>query len=312
MSTSQNIATASNSGKGDNVYETDAILNQYLGLHYPSSKSVDGNLSPILEHANAPVHGLRFPQRIAQWLTGLSGVKDDTSQQSTRALDVGCAVGGSSFELACSFSKVDAFDFSANFIRAAERMKRMEHPTFDVPLEGDISETMIARHENKITATIASRVNFFVGDACKMTEMIRTSDSQQESPSLMANGYDAILLANLLCRLPDPMSCLEALPLLIKPQGVVVILTPFTWLEEFTPRDKWLGGCYTHDDADKSEDPPSKKHRGVPCRGIDRLEEKMNSLGFVNIGRQEMPLVIREHMRKYQYIISHATGWKKT
>ena len=63
-------------GDDDNVYETDASLHQYLGLHFPSSTSVNGSLSPILEHAHAPLHGLRFPQRIAQWLVELSGVKE--------------------------------------------------------------------------------------------------------------------------------------------------------------------------------------------------------------------------------------------
>ena len=298
----------------DNVYETDASLHQYLGLHFPSFKSIsDANLSPILEHANAPLHGLRFPQRIAQWLIELSGVKDEPENASPqfRALDVGCAVGGSSFELAKHFSKVDAFDFSATFIQAAEQMKQLEHVTFMVPVEGDISETMVAKHEEGVTKDVASRVNFFVGDACQMGEMLQT-----DHPSLFPNGYDAILLANLLCRVPDPMACLEALPLLIKPKGVVLILTPFTWLEEFTLRDQWLGGYYksANDDIqnDNSEGKPSeKKRRGEPCRGIDRLEEEMSRLGFVKIGSQEMPLVIREHVRKYQYIISHATGWKK-
>ncbi|KAL3894062.1 MAG: hypothetical protein SGARI_007860, partial [Bacillariaceae sp.] len=152
----------------DSVYETDASLNQYLGLHYPSSNSPDGTLKPILEHASAPLHALRFPQRIAKWLTELSGVidgKEEKQPSATRALDVGCAVGGSSFELALHFSAVDAFDFSSNFIQAAERMQKMEHVTFDVPLEGDISETIVAQHEPGVTETVASRVKFFVGDA---------------------------------------------------------------------------------------------------------------------------------------------------
>jgi hypothetical protein len=44
----------------------------------------------------------------------------------------------------------------------------------------------------------------------------------------------------------------------------------------------------------------------------DKLKEIMESLGFEKIHEEQMPLVIREHQRKYQYIVSEATGWRKT
>ncbi len=88
-----------------NVYETDDLLSMYLGLHFPLSGSSD-KLTPILEHNNSPVHGLRFPQRVAEMLCSLKPVRTNN-----RALDVGCAVGGSSFELAKVFDHVEAFDF---------------------------------------------------------------------------------------------------------------------------------------------------------------------------------------------------------
>ena len=77
-----------------NVYETDDLLSMYLGLHFSSSSSM-GNIQPIMEHKNSPIHGLRFPQRVAELLCSLKPVRTNN-----RALDIGCAVGGSSFELA--------------------------------------------------------------------------------------------------------------------------------------------------------------------------------------------------------------------
>lgn len=88
-----------------NVYETDDLLGMYLSLHYSSSGSTQ-NVGPIMDHANAPTHGLRFPQRVADLLLSLN-----PTRTNNRALDVGCAVGGSSFELAKSFAHVEAFDF---------------------------------------------------------------------------------------------------------------------------------------------------------------------------------------------------------
>jgi len=41
------------------------------------------------------------------------------------------------------------------------------------------------------------------------------------------------------------------------------------------------------------------------------LKEIMEGLGFEKIHEEQMPLVIREHQRKYQYIVSEATGWRK-
>jgi hypothetical protein len=55
---------------GGNVYETDNSLHMYLGLHYPSSGEEE-NVSPVLPHANAPIHGVGFPQRVVQLLMSL-------------------------------------------------------------------------------------------------------------------------------------------------------------------------------------------------------------------------------------------------
>ena len=50
---------------------------------------------------------------------------------------------------------------------------------------------------------------------------------------------------------------------------------------------------------------------GQPVNSKDRLNELMESLGFMKIHEEQLPLVIREHRRKYQYIISEATGWRR-
>lgn len=267
-----------------NVYESSDLLNMYLGLHYPSSGMQEG-VSPILEHASAPTHGLNFPQRVADLLVGLN-----PHRTNNRALDIGCAVGGASFELAKSFDVVDAFDFSKSFIEGAKRMQtEPEAVRFKVPIEADIFEEVTAVHDDSVTPDMLKKVNFFTGNACEVGEM--AADGRLSS-------YDGLIMSNLLCRLPDPVRCLNGLPHVVNKGGVVVLVTPFSWLEEFTPRNKWLGGVY---------DPVS----GVPLRSKNQLEEVMTSHGFTKIHQGEMPLVIREHQRKYQYIVSEATGWRK-
>jgi putative 4-mercaptohistidine N1-methyltranferase len=270
--------------KRENVYETDDLLGMYLGLHFPLSGSAEG-VSPVLAHANAPVHGLRFPQRVAELLCSLNPVRT-----SNRVLDVGCAVGGASFELAKSFDQVEAFDFSENFVTAAKRIQSGEELTFKIPIEGDITEEVRVEREPGVDASVLEKVNFFQGDATKISEYAESREG--------FGPFDGVVLANLLCRLPDPMACLSAMPRIVNEGGVVVIVTPFTWLEDFTSRSKWLGGF---------KDPVSQ----APIYSKDKLKQVMEGLGFEKIHEEQMPLVIREHQRKYQYIISEASGWRK-
>eukprot|EP00536_Pseudo-nitzschia_multiseries_P011021 jgi/Psemu1/289448/fgenesh1_pg.356_\ len=262
-------------GSSGNVYETDYSLHMYLGLHYPSSGSKEG-VPPILPHDQSPVHGTHFPQRVANLLTALN-----PERTTNTVLDMGCAVGGSSFELAKSFDRVDAFDFSQNFVDAAKRMQAGERMEFKVPIEAELFETVEAVLEPGVTSEVANRVNFFVGDACAIDELPPVLDEK--------TTYDGVIMSNLLCRLPDPVKCLNGLGGIVNTGGVVVLVTPFSWLTEFTPRGKWLGGFL---------DPVT----GEEIRSRDELQSVMEGNGFTKIHEEEMPLVIREHARKYQYI----------
>ena len=119
---------------------------------------------------------------------------------------------------------------------------------------------------------------------------------------MVSNGelstYDGIVMSNLLCRLPNPMACLNGLPAIVNKGGVIVMVTPFSWLTEFTPRDHWLGGF---------QDSVSKE----AVYSKDVLKSVMNERGFEKIHEEQMPVIIREHQRKFQYIISEATAWRK-
>lgn len=268
----------------ENVYESEELLNMYYGLHYPSSGRDEG-IPAILEHNNAPTHGLLFPQRVANLLVNLNPQKTNG-----RALDIGCAVGGASFELAKSFEHVDAFDFSDSFVEAAKRMQNEpERVRFRIPIEADIYEEVTAVHNTGITPEVLRKVEFFTGDACQIEEMAANG---------LLSTYDGVIMSNLLCRLPDPMKCLNGLSHIVNDGGVALLVTPFSWLEEFTSRSKWLGGSY---------DPVS----GTPIRSRDQLQGIMEDRGFEKIHEEEMPLIIREHQRKFQYIISQASGWRK-
>ena len=121
-----------------------------------------------------------------------------------------------------------------------------------------------------------SRLSFEQGDA----QRIRTDIGQ----------FDLVIACNLVCRLPEPMRLLERLPELIKPSGQLFMTTPFTWLEEYTPPSNWLG-----DGAVDS---------------FDGLRKVLES-NFVLDRQWDMPFLIREHTRKFQYSIAQASCWHR-
>jgi hypothetical protein len=96
-----------------------------------------------------------------------------------------------------------------------------------------------------------------------------------------------VLAANLIDRLPDPQRFLkEVLSKLIRPGGTLLLTSPYTWSTDFTPETRWL-------------------HDSFPT--IRR------SLGshFRLIHRQNLPFLLREHRRKFQYTFADATLWRR-
>jgi len=253
MSTS-NAATTS----GPAIYETADSLNQYLLFHY-------GTREDILPWAFGPTTGWAYPSDCAALLSR-------HVPELNRALDLGCAVGRSSFELARRAHHVLGIDFSQAFVDAATSMKKDGGVSIERHDEGDRTSWI----EGKLDAAIdRKRVQFRQGDACALPDDLKT--------------FDAVLMANLIDRLPDPAACLKRLPALVRPGGAVLITSPYTWLEDYTPRDKWLGG----QDGNNT---------------LDGLKEHLQD-HFTLTHREDLPFLIREHARKFQWSVAEGTVW---
>ena len=72
-------------------------------------------------------------------------------------------------------------------------------------------------------------------------------------------------------------------------------MSPYTWLQEFTPETEWLSGRFVD---------------GVPVRSSEALRNLMTP-SFVLLGVKQIPFLIREHERKYQWSIAEATTWQR-
>jgi len=264
--------------QSSNVYDHQSSLDMYMLLHFGSKKDT---LSPFALNAGAPLGALRFPQRCAEFV---NEALTKTGGQMGSVLDLGCAVGGSSFHLAAlGFKSVTAIDFSSGMIKQANAVKSAlsigKKVEFSVPVEGSTRHTVIADLEQY--RNIWDNVNFLVGDACDLPSRV-TSQS-----------FDAILGANLICRVPDPAKCLSEIKKVLKPGGVLCLTTPFTWMEQFTPSEKWLIG--------KSGE-----------SSFDMLRLRLEAEGFELIIRRPMPFLIRETGRKFQFVVAEGSAWKKS
>jgi len=191
------------------VYETGRYVGEYLLFHFAKPKEV-------LSWPGGPTSALDFPVRtVGCFSEGEVG----------RALDVGCAVGRSTFEMSREAREVIGIDFSLAFIESAERIRQGELLSFD-RLE-EAGET--TRLEVGIPEGVSpERVHFEVGDAMALR------------PDL--GSFDRVHAANLVCRLPEPRRFLRRLADLVNPGGELVLATPCTWLEEFTSKENWPEG----------------------------------------------------------------------
>jgi 5-histidylcysteine sulfoxide synthase/putative 4-mercaptohistidine N1-methyltranferase len=256
---------------GSNKYADIDVLNAYLTLHF-APPEVQMPFDIISREFTG------FPQRCADLVTKWA---DKLAIEPGRALDVGCAVGGASFRLAERFTAVTAIDLSENFINAAKQLQAEGSLDFNCKQEGKITIPVRA----KVDKTIATRVTFRQADACSL-------------PADLID-FDAVLLANLLCRLPSPMACLGRMGGargVVRRGGLLFITTPFTWMEQFTPQDVWLGGFL--DDA------------GNIKLSEEGLEQALTN-DFELLDKFNMPLLIREHYRKYELIAALSTVWRR-
>ena len=117
------------------------------------------------------------------------------------------------------FDSVLGIDYSSNFVEHAKKMMRDKVVSYECRLEGDVFQKLSARLDDDVDT---SKLSFEVGDACNLRSDL--------------GAYDLVLASNLICRLTEPLKFLEHLDSLVKPAGYVILSTPFTWGEQYTPK----------------------------------------------------------------------------
>ena len=243
-----------------NPYETDSMVSQYLDFQYGPNYFGTENYGKALVD-------------IACQMTDKRG----------RALDIGCATGRASFELARHFDEVVGMDYSARFIDVALQLTRGEDFRYVTQEEGELVEYRQVRLKDfGLGQQQASRIQFMQGDACNLKPQ--------------KHGYDLVLASNLIDRLRQPKRFLQDITRMINSGGVLMLSSPYTWLEEYTPKENWLGGI---------------RENGEALTTYQALQ-RLLAADFEEIAApQDVPFVIRETARKYQHTVAQLTVWRK-
>ncbi|MGD2119067.1 MAG: 5-histidylcysteine sulfoxide synthase [Chromatiales bacterium] len=244
-----------------NPYETDELVSQYLEFHYGD------------EYFGVPNYAKVCADLCLQYAADVD---------KKRALDIGCAVGRSSFELARVFEHVDGLDFSARFISAAVELQQNGVKRHTIQDEGELVSFREVQMQQLGLEATASRCRFMQADACNLPDKF--------------NGYDLVFAGNLIDRLYAPKQFLSTIHERMHSNGVLVLASPYTWLEEFTEREQWVGGFKVNGENYTTLD----GLKGVLGENFELLDEA-----------QDVPFVIRETARKFQHSVAQLTVWRR-
>ncbi len=244
----------------ENIYESDSLVAQYIEFGWGDNYFGVEN----------------YPATCAS--LALSFMKDKPKK---RALDIGCAIGRSSFELAREFQEVTGLDFTTRFISLADQLKKDKKINFTTTIEGDLVEYKSIYLKDFDLEKEAQKVEFWQGDACNLKSIYK--------------NYDLVFAGNLIDRLYNPKRFLNDIAHRLNKGGLFIITSPYTWLEEFTPKKEWIGGY------------KKESENFTTLDGLKMILER----DFKFIKSIDIPFVIRETKRKYQHTIAQMSIWER-
>ena len=247
--------------EGNAYYEERSTLDEYLALHYP-----DGDPLERLLGDRAPGLYARFPYAVHT----LCDPRPDGL-----ALDVGAACGRVTFDLARSHRAAIGLDLSHRLIAGAREVQRTGRARYRTVDEGELLDTF------DVEVEAPDNASFLVGNALALP---------------FVDGVFATVVAlNLIDRVPDPARALDELARVVAPGGALIVGSPYTWLESFTARDRWLGGF---------------ERDGWPVRGRDTVRAHLErTLSFAE--ETTMPFYIGHHARSGQLGIAHIQMFRR-
>jgi len=242
-------------------YESDKLISEYAEFHYGDSFFGVANFTKSLADI------------------AISAMK---GKPARKALDLGCASGRATFELARHFEHVTGVDFSVRLIESGVQMAEKGELRYTLVDEGKLLSYKTRTLASLGLDNLKGKVEFSQGDACNLKPLL--------------TNYDLILAANLIDRLYSPKKFMSHVHERLNIGGILLIASPYTWLEEHTKREEWIGGF---------------KLNAENFTTLDGLKEHLSPHFRLISAPVDVPFVIRETKRKFQHSLSEVTLWER-
>jgi len=253
------VVSQGNESKDIDIYESDELVAQYCEFQYGDT------------HFG-----------VQNFAISCANIASGFAVNTKKALDLGCATGRASFELAKTFDEVEGIDFSVRFVGVGARLQKEGFVAFHTYEEGELYTNKKVTIQDLGYENIKDKVSFWQGDACNLKANF--------------NSYDLVMATNLIDRLYKPKLFLDSIDKRLNKDGILVITSPYTWQESSTKKEFWLGG---YKDKNSNE-----------IRTIDSLKNELNDK-FELLHVEDLEFVIKETARKFQHTVSEVSVWKK-
>ncbi|AGR77555.1 putative 5-histidylcysteine sulfoxide synthase [Aliarcobacter butzleri 7h1h] len=176
-----------------NFYESDESISSYCDLYYGKDKLYTN-----------------YVDLLRPYLKDL---------KNSKALDLGCCVGRTSFELAKIYDEVLGIDFSANYINIGVKLKLYDFVNYKIKKEDKTFEERAISLKDFDLEKVKDKVSFMQGDACNLKEIYK--------------DFDLIFYSSLIDKLYYPKKFLEDVSRRINKNGFFVFLSSHNWFNEY-------------------------------------------------------------------------------
>jgi ubiquinone/menaquinone biosynthesis C-methylase UbiE/uncharacterized protein YbaR (Trm112 family) len=230
-------------------YETFQALSEYLWSHYSDKFETD--------EKNVAY------EKFAQLIEENNGV----------FLDVGCAVGRFAIEMTNKFSNVIGIDKSYKFIKTARDIVKGNLKNFEIIEEGYLKKEI---EFPDLKNYQLDNAEFIVADALRLP--------------FKSEFFSGVSSLNIFDKVPLPEVHINEMDRVLKDRkSQFLISDPFSWSEQVTEKEYWLGG---------------KSEGRFAGRGIDNLEKILKNKNFKIKNRGFIWWKIRNHKNHFELIRS--------
>jgi SAM-dependent methyltransferase len=147
------------------------------------------------------------------------------SETNTPIIDLGCAVGRSTFELAERYGgPVLGIDTNFSLLQMAQRIVQKGIASYPRRRLGIIYD----RQQFEVTFAATDYVDFWACDA--------------QALPFSTDSFGLAVALQLLDSTPTPLHLLQSISTILQPGGSAILASPYDWSAQVTPIESWIGG----------------------------------------------------------------------